>query len=129
MELEDRSRGARAYLVSKSVADLGLSRRRSVSVVNAILEAMVKALARGRDVEFPFGRLSRVRQYFDAHSHTLRGPARYTFEWIPSWAGLKELLGPEGAEAAAGEFMLDGAFLKAYLAEQSARRRTRAAGK
>lgn len=54
----------RCYLVDK-LRESGLSRRQSVLVVNTILEAMVDALRRGEDVEFPFGQLSRIRRYFN----------------------------------------------------------------
>ena len=53
----------RAYLVGKLMAR-GLSRRQSVLVVNVILERMIHALRSGWEVEFPFGKLKRVRRHF-----------------------------------------------------------------
>jgi hypothetical protein len=53
----------RAYLVGK-LRDGGLSRRQATQVVNVILERMIHALRRGWEVEFPFGRLKRVKRHF-----------------------------------------------------------------
>jgi len=52
-----------AYLVGKLQAR-GLSRRQSVLIVNVILERMIPALKRGWEVEFPFGKLKRVKRHF-----------------------------------------------------------------
>ena len=110
MELVGRRLVGRAYLVFR-LGELGISRRQAVEVVNAILDVMIMALGRGRDVEFPFGRLSRVRTQFGARwgNHDDRPAHRdpYTVQWIPSWEGLKQLLGPEAAEQEAGEYMFD----------------------
>ena len=62
MESKPRNLG-RAYLVGKLQAR-GLSRRRSVLIVNVILSRMVHALKRGWEVEFPFGKLKRVKRHF-----------------------------------------------------------------
>ena len=62
MESKTRNLG-RAYLVGKLQAR-GLSRRRSVLIVNVILSRMIHALKRGREVEFPFGKLKRVKRHF-----------------------------------------------------------------
>jgi len=62
MESKPRNLG-RAYLVGKLQAR-GLSRRRSVLIVNVILSQMIHALKRGREVEFPFGKLKRVKRHF-----------------------------------------------------------------
>ena len=56
----------RAYLVGKLQAQ-GLSRRQGVLTVNVILERMVHALRRGREVEFPLGKLRRVKRHFSKH--------------------------------------------------------------
>ena len=84
--------------------------------MNAILDVMIMALGRGRDVEFPFGRLSRVRTQFGARwgNHDDRPAHRdpYSVQWIPSWEGLKQLLGPEAAEQEAVEYMFDLSFLR-----------------
>ena len=53
----------RAYLVGKLRAQ-GLSRRQSVLVVNLTLERMPRALRRGWEVEFPLGKLKRVKRHF-----------------------------------------------------------------
>jgi hypothetical protein len=62
MESKPKNLG-RAYLVGKLRAR-GLSRRRSVLIVNVILSLMIHALKRGREVEFPFGKLKRVERHF-----------------------------------------------------------------
>jgi hypothetical protein len=49
----------KGYLVRK-LRERGLSRRRSVQLLNFILDEVAVALARGEDVEFPFGSLKRV---------------------------------------------------------------------
>jgi len=49
----------KGYIVRKLRAR-GLSRRRSVQLLNFILDEMAAALARGEDVEFPFGSMKRV---------------------------------------------------------------------
>jgi hypothetical protein len=104
-----------------------------VEVVNAIMDVMIMALRCGKDVEFPFGRLSRVRKQFGARwDHHDDWPAHrdpYTVKWIPSWEGLKQLLGREAAEEEAAAYAFDPTFVKAYWAEQNARRRKRKAGK
>ena len=53
----------KGYIVRK-LCERGLSRRRSVQILNFILDEVAAALARGEDVEFPFGSLKRVH-----HSH------------------------------------------------------------
>ena len=53
----------KGYIVRK-LQERGLSRRRSVQLLNFILHEAAAALARGEDVEFPFGSLKRVH-----HSH------------------------------------------------------------
>ena len=53
----------RPILVGKLQAQ-GLSRRQSALIVNLILERMICALRRGWEVEFPLGKLKRVKQYF-----------------------------------------------------------------
>jgi hypothetical protein len=62
MESKTRNLG-RAYLVGKLQAR-GLSRRRSVLIVNVILSRMIHGLKRGWEVEFPFGKLKRVKRHF-----------------------------------------------------------------
>ena len=50
----------KGYLVRK-LCERGLSRRHSVQILNSILDEVAAALARGEDVEFPFGSLQRIR--------------------------------------------------------------------
>ncbi len=65
----------RAYLVKK-LQDRGLSRRKATRVVNAVLEAMIKALRQGKEVKFPFGKLRRVRKHFGPYWDSIdAGPA------------------------------------------------------
>ena len=63
MESKPKNPG-RPYLVGKLQAR-GLSRRQSVQIVNVILERMIRALKRGGEVEFPFGKLKRVKRHFN----------------------------------------------------------------
>jgi len=49
----------KGYIIRK-LCKRGLSRRRSVQILNSILDEVAAALARGEDVEFPFGSLQRV---------------------------------------------------------------------
>jgi hypothetical protein len=62
MESKPKNLG-RAFLVGKLQAQ-GLSRRQSVLIVNVILERMIRALERGWEVEFPLGKLKRVKRHF-----------------------------------------------------------------
>jgi hypothetical protein len=50
----------KGYIVRK-LCERGLSRRRSVQILNSILDEVAATLARGEDVEFPFGSLQRIR--------------------------------------------------------------------
>jgi hypothetical protein len=49
----------KGYIV-RNLRERGLSRRRSVQLINFILAEVAAALARGEDVESPFGSLKRV---------------------------------------------------------------------
>jgi len=49
----------KGYIVRK-LQERGLSRRRSVQILNSILDEVAAALVRGEEVEFPFGSLQRV---------------------------------------------------------------------
>ena len=49
----------KGYLIRK-LRERGSSRRRSVQLLNFILDEVAAALARGEDVEFPLGSLKRV---------------------------------------------------------------------
>src|SRR5881392_768788 len=59
MEKKPQSIG-RAHLVKK-LEEHGLSRRGAVRVLNVMFKEMKEALARGETVEFPWGKLERVR--------------------------------------------------------------------
>jgi hypothetical protein len=69
MESKTKNLG-RTYLVGKLQAR-GLSRRRSVLIVNIILLRMIHALQRGMEVEFPFGKLKRVKRHFSKFWDTI----------------------------------------------------------
>jgi nucleoid DNA-binding protein len=56
----------KGYIVRK-LRERGLSRRRSVQLLNFILNEVAAALARGEFVEFPFGSLKRVH-----HPHKVK---------------------------------------------------------
>jgi nucleoid DNA-binding protein len=58
MESKEKSLN-KGYIVRR-LRERGLSRRRSVHILNFILDEVAAALARGEDVEFPFGSLKRV---------------------------------------------------------------------
>ena len=88
---------------------------------NEVFGEMNQALARGRPVEFPCGKLRRVKKV--SRRWELIGVKPYTVEWVPSWEGLKLFLGREEAAEAAWEFMSDPGFRKAYAAEMHPRRR------
>jgi len=79
----------------------------------------------GEEVEFAYGKLVRVRnsfgQWWDVVDDWPANRQPYTVEWVPSWEGLKRLLGPEDAEKNASEFSSDEAFVKAFLAEMDPR--------
>lgn len=62
MENKPKNLG-RAYLIGKLQAE-GLSRRQAVLVVNVILERMIHALRHGWEVEFPLGKLKRMKRHF-----------------------------------------------------------------
>ena len=49
----------KGYIIRK-LCERGLSRRRSVQILYSILDEVAAALARGEDVESPFGSLQRV---------------------------------------------------------------------
>jgi hypothetical protein len=96
---EGKNLGGREILKRKLIADLGLSRRQSVLVMNVMLEEMIAALKRGCEVEFPFGKLTRVKRHFgqwwdkfdDYPAH--RQPWTVEFELSP--AGQEQLFGPQ----------------------------------
>jgi hypothetical protein len=97
MDTKGRNLG-RAYLVSK-LRERGLSRRGALRVLNVIFEEMSKELSRGRSVEFPYGKLHRVKKRFgkrwDDYDDWPADRQRYTVEWELDEAGWKLLEGEE----------------------------------
>ena len=93
----NRSLGGRGYLVKK-LSERGLSRRQAVRILNFILKEMKKTLRRGGAVEFPLGKLVRVRRHFSKEWDRVDDwPAdrqRYTVAWELDEAG-DRLLNPE----------------------------------
>ena len=63
MKSKGKNLGGRGSLVSK-LRERGLSHRRAVRIVDAVLAEMKKALRRGRAVEVPLGKLKRVLPHF-----------------------------------------------------------------
>jgi hypothetical protein len=104
MDSKPRNLG-RAYLVGK-LMESGLSRRQAVLVVNVILERMIRALKRGGEVEFPFGKLKRVKRHFsklwDAVGDTPANRNPYTVEHQLDEAGDQELNGWQRLETGRG---------------------------
>lgn len=82
--------GGRGYLVRK-LGERGLSRRQAVHILNAIFAEMKKTLRRGGSVEFPFGKLVRVRRHFSKYWNGVDDwPAHqqpYTVAWELDEAG------------------------------------------
>jgi hypothetical protein len=78
MASEEKSKG-RAYLV-KQLQGQGVSRRRAVRLLNLVFRQMSQALKRGKEVEFPFGKLKRVR--YDS--------ARY-LDLAEDWSGCRQV--------------------------------------
>jgi len=87
----------RAYLVRRLMDKQHLSRRQATAVVNTILERMIRALKLGREVQFPFGNLRRVKrhfsQYWDGVDDWPANRSPYTVEWQLDEAGDQELNG------------------------------------
>ena len=116
--------GGRAYLIKK-LGERGLSRRRSLRVLNHIFREIRRALARGEEVEFAGGRLvvterDGVRGYLGADY-----PANWdywTVEWVPDWKTLKRLVGREAAEEQACFFFLDNVFFNEWHEEHRGER-------
>ena len=104
MEHEERNVG-RAYLVAE-LRKRGVSRRLAVRILNLVFREMSQALARGKEVEFPFGKLRRVRRHFSADwDRADDWPANrqgYTVEWELNRAGMR-VASQGSAEVAAGE--------------------------
>ena len=101
MKSKSKNLGGRAYLVSK-LRERGLSRRQAVRILNAIFAEMKKALRRGYAVEFPLGKLKRVRRHFSKEWDCIDDwPANrqpYTVEWELDEAGERLLNGTRGPQ-------------------------------
>lgn len=101
MKREGKNLGGKEYL-KKKLKSRGFSRRKSVAVVDLILERMIHGLRRGEEVEFPFGKLVRVRKSFgpwwDAADDWPAHRQPYRVEWELSPAGRERLIGPLGEE-------------------------------
>jgi len=63
MKSEGKNLGGQKYL-EKELVERGLSRRRSVQVLNLLLKEMKRALARDEAVVFAGGKLARARKSF-----------------------------------------------------------------
>lgn len=63
MEKKGQSLGGRKYLAGK-LREGGLSRRQAARILNAVLAEMSGALQKDEEVEFPLGKLQRVKRHF-----------------------------------------------------------------
>ena len=100
--MEDKAQNlGRAYLVKK-LRERGVSRRQAVRILTVVFREMSRALSRGREVEFPFGKLRRVERnfgpYWDAVRDTPAHLGLYTVEHELDEAGDVLLNGPSEAE-------------------------------
>ena len=97
-ELKGKRLAGRAYLVAK-LRRHGLSKRQAVRVLDTIITAMAEELKRGREVEFPFGKLVRVRRHFgdwwDAADDWPANRDPYTVEHETDLAGERLLNGKQ----------------------------------
>jgi ribosomal protein L13E len=96
MKSDGKALGGRGYLVEK-LRERGLSRRQAVRILNFILKEMKKTLRRGGSVEFPLGKLKRVRRHFSKEWGRIddwpAGQQPYTVEWELDEAGDRLLNG------------------------------------
>ncbi|WP_348263935.1 hypothetical protein P8935_05240 [Telmatobacter sp. DSM 110680] len=97
MKSEGKNLGGRKYL-EKKLVEIGLSRRRSVQVLNLLFKAMNQALARDEAVEFAGGKLTRVKK-LSRHWELLDDEPMnpWTVEWELTREGWKQLFGAESA--------------------------------
>ena len=128
MSSTDKSLGGREYLVGK-LKERGFSRRQSVLVLNIILDRMIYGLNRGWEVEFPFGKLTRIRksfgQWWDAVDDWPANREPCAVEWELSREGWKQLFGAESAAEEEWRF----AFWKAPEPEKRERRGRKKSGR
>jgi hypothetical protein len=96
MPVKGKNLGGRAYLVAQ-LQKRGLSRRGALRVLNFIFAEMKKQLQRGRAVEFPFGKLKRVKKrfgkYWDDYDDWPAHRQPYSVEWELDEAGERLLNG------------------------------------
>jgi hypothetical protein len=105
MDGQGKNIGSRAYLVGK-LRERGVSRRRTVRILNAVFLEMRLALQKGQEVEFPLGKLKRARRHFSKYWDAVDDwPANrdpYTVEWELDGEGWRLLEGEEIPPAAPG---------------------------
>lgn len=87
---KSKSKG-RAYLV-KELQRRGVSRRQAVKILDLVFSEVSQALKRGEEVEFPFGRLRRVRSRL-VNKNWVRDRRGYTVDLELDEAG-ERLLSP-----------------------------------
>ena len=101
MKSKGKNLGGRGYLVSK-LRERGFSRRDAVRILNILLSEMKKALRRGGEVEFPLGKLKRVRRHFskewDAIGDWPADRQPYTVEWELDETEEQFLVGSRGPQ-------------------------------
>jgi hypothetical protein len=123
----DGNLGGRAYLIAQ-LKERGLSRRRSLRVLNHIFREIEQALARGEEVEFAGGRLLRAapwrlsRRWYNEEDWPADWPL-WTVVWVPHWEMLLRCLGPEEAQKKAFDLFFDVVFMKEYLSWERAERK------
>ena len=110
----------REYLIGR-FKKLGLSRRRTLRVLNVLFREINQALAGGEEVEFAGGRLLRMdparvnRSRYDEENWPAHWPL-WTVVWVPHWETLPRLVGREEAEKKAMDFLFDDVFSEEYMA-------------
>ena len=127
--MEQRAQSLGREYLEKQLRRQGYSRRRSVEILDAMFEAMSAALARGEQVEFPFGKLTRIRksfgQWWDAVDDWPANREPCAVEWELSREGWKQLFGAESAAEEEWRF----AFWKAPEPEKRERRGRKKSGR
>lgn len=121
----DGNLGGRAYLIAK-LGERGLSRRRSLRVLNHLFKEIEGALARGKEVEFAGGRLLREERSLLSRRWYNDWPTSWplwTVIWVPHWETLVRLVGLEEARKQASDLFIDTVFAKEYLAWERAQRK------
>jgi hypothetical protein len=102
--------GGRGFLIEQ-LGGHGLSRRRSLRVLNYMFKQIKRALARGEKVEFAGGRLLRVdpakvnRSRYNEENWPAHWPL-WTVIWVPHWETLIRLVGREEAQRKAEDWRI-----------------------